>query len=247
MIDPTTLSEIKEFVKSRQTSDGGFSDRGGNSDIYYTLFGCYIAEALGVNEVMPSLKEYVKNIVQAGKLKGVHLKCAVILYAKLYGSGRVPSSLQKYEKLQATYSDFINLLACYYSENYFALFRIQRKLKTINTSAEMPCSVTAAYLILSESFGKPAKALEIRLNGFYRKNGSFAAVERVSYGDLLSTGVALYALRFVNSEVRVIKPDCLTYIDSLYSEGGFCATVFDPDPDVEYTFYGLLALGALFG
>jgi hypothetical protein len=245
MIDPATLNEMRAFVRSRQTSEGGFPDRGGNCDIYYTLFGCYIAEALGVNEVMPSLNEYVKNIVQSDNLKDVHLKCAVILYAKLYGPGRVPSALQKNENLHTSYSDFINLLACYYSENYMALFKVYRKLKTTNTSVEMPCSVTAAHLILNDSFGKPANELEIRLNGFYRKSGSFAAVERAPGGDLLSTGVALYALRFVNSEIRIIKPDCLTYIDSLYSEGGFCATASDPGPDVEYTFYGLLALGAL--
>jgi hypothetical protein len=64
-------------------------------------------------------------------------------------------------------------------------------------------------------------------------------------GDLLSTGVALYALRFVKHDLRIMKPECLEYVDSLYANGGFCATVLDPGADVEYTFYGLLALGAL--
>ena len=109
----------------------------------------------------------------------------------------------------------------------------------------MPCSVTAAHLILHDCFRMPVKELENRVNEFYRGNGSFAAVMRAPTGDLLSTGVALYALRFVNSDITMIKPDCFSYIDSLYSAGGFCATVADPDPDVEYTFYGLLALGAL--
>jgi len=77
------------------------------------------------------------------------------------------------------------------------------------------------------------------------KNGSFAAVKNAPVGDLLSTGVALYALKVAGADIRKIAPDCLEYIDSLYSDGGFCATILDPDPDVEYTFYGLLALGAL--
>lgn len=82
------------------------------------------------------------------------------------------------------------------------------------------------------------------MNSYY-KNGCFSAYSKTAYGDLLSTGVALYGLRFVESDLSIIKPDCLNYIDSLYSEGGFCATAFDDTPDVEYTFYGLLGLGSL--
>jgi hypothetical protein len=245
MIDSETLEEMRAFVRNRQTSQGGFADRAGKCDLYYSLFGCYIAEALGINEVIPSLKEYVKNVVMTNSLKGIHLKCAIILHVKLFGSENIPSVLHKNETQLTPYSDFLNLLSYYYSENYPALYRTQKKFKTSETGVEMPCSVTAAHLILQDCIRKPVKELEIRLNEFYRNNGSYAAVKRAPAGDLLSTGVALYALRFVNAEIKIIKPDCLAYIDSLYSEGGFCATVFDPDPDVEYTFYGLLALGAL--
>ncbi|HAM08909.1 MAG: hypothetical protein A2X05_08400 [Bacteroidetes bacterium GWE2_41_25] len=245
MIDQDTLSEMQAFVRTRQTSEGGFADRGGKCDLYYSLFGCYIAQALGVHELMPSLREYVNNRVRAGNLEGIHLKCAVILLSKLFGPETVPSALKKGDKLQPLYSDFINLLAYYYTEDYQALFRIRRKLKISNRGSEMPCSVIAAHLILEDCSGgavtKPGK----QLNDFYRNDGSFAALRRAPTGDLLSTGVALYALKFINSEIRIIKPDCLIYIDSLYSEGGFCATASDPGPDVEYTFYGLLALGAL--
>jgi hypothetical protein len=245
MLDPSTLDEMRAFVLNSQTSTGGFADRGGKCDIYYSLFGCYIAEALGIHEVFPSLKHYVKNIALANNLKGIQRKSAAILYAKLNGSGTVPPVLQRPDNLQATYSDFINLLAYYYTEDYLSLFKVQRRLKTIETANDKPCSVTAAHLILHDCFRMPIKELENRLNEFYRGNGSFAALRRATSGDLLSTGVALYGLRFVNSDITMIKPDCLSYIDSLYSEGGFCATVSDPDRDVEYTFYGLLALGAL--
>jgi hypothetical protein len=247
MIGNETLAEMRAFVRSRQTDEGGFADRGGKCDIYYSLFGCYIAEALGVHEVIPALKEYLKNIVLTNNLKGIHLKCAIILHVKLFGTDNIPSELNQKETQLTPYSDFLNLLSYYYSENYLALYRTQKKFKKSDINVEMPCSVTSAHLILQNCIGKPVKELEIKLNEFYRNNGSYAAVKRAPAGDLLSTGVALYALRFVNSEMRIIKPDCLAYIDSLHSEGGFCATVFDHDPDVEYTFYGLLALGALSG
>jgi hypothetical protein len=253
MIDSLTLSEIKKFVRNKQTSSGGFADKGGNCDLYYSLFGYFIAEALEINDVMPSLKEYVKNVVQTSGLKGVYLKCAVILYAKLFGNETLPIDLQrktfggvqKKESRQETYSDFFNLLAYYYSEDYSGLIKVQKSIRTNITSTEMPCSLTAAHLILQYCFGKPVKELNDRLYSFYRNNGSFSAIKMAPVGDLLSTGVALYALRFINSDLRKIRPDCLNFIDSLYCDGGFCATTFDTDPDVEYTFYGLLALGAL--
>jgi len=247
MVDNETLDEMRAFVRNRQTSQGGFADRAGKCDLYYSLFGCYIAEALGVNDVIPSLKEYVKNVVMTNSLKGIHLKCAIILHVKLFGATNIPPVLKEQKTQLTPYSDFLNLLSSYYSEDYQALYRIQNKIKTSATVVEMPCSVTSAHLILQNCIGKPVLELELRLKEFYRNNGSYAAVKRAPAGDLLSTGVALYALRFVNSEIRIIKPDSLAYIDSLYSEGGFCATIFDPDPDVEYTFYGLLALGALSG
>ncbi|NSW95909.1 MAG: hypothetical protein HPY62_14460, partial [Bacteroidales bacterium] len=63
--------------------------------------------------------------------------------------------------------------------------------------------------------------------------------------DLLSTAVSLYALNYADSDLTEIRPDCLTFIDNLFMGGGFAGTVFDTEPDIEYTFYGLLALGAL--
>lgn len=253
VIDPQTLTEMRTFVKNRQTESGGFADKGGNCDLYYTLFGCFIAEAIEVQEIMPSLKEYLKKVVHSNNLKGVYLKCAVILYVKLFGYESLPMVLQRklytglhqQENQQPHYTDFINLLAYYYSEDYPGLYKVQKRIKTNKTNSEMPCSVTAAHLVLQDCFGNPVQELTDRLNLFYRNNGSFSAIKLAPLGDLLSTAVALYALKFVNYDIRMIKPDCLIYIDSLYSEGGFCATASDTDPDVEYTFYGLLALGAL--
>ncbi|MEI7830118.1 MAG: prenyltransferase/squalene oxidase repeat-containing protein [Prolixibacteraceae bacterium] len=253
LLDQQTIEEIGLFLKSQQTPLGGFSDRGGKCDLYYTLFGYFVAEAIGLQEVIPALKGYVRNIVLSGDLKGVHLNCAIILYVKLFEVETLPANLREKlvsekrqnEPQQAYYSLFLELLTSYYTEDYFQLYKVQKALKKSSSSSEMPCSVTSAHLIIQASFGKQTDELISALHLFYRKDGSFAAVKHAPIGDLLSTGVALYALKFVGYDHRIMKPDCLNYIDSLYSDGGFCATVLDPGPDVEYTFYGLLALGAL--
>jgi hypothetical protein len=83
------------------------------------------------------------------------------------------------------------------------------------------------------------------LKTFYRGKGGFTAINHAPYEDLLSTGVALYALNFINADIRLMKPDCLSFIDNLYQNGGFRSTQVDFETDVEYTFYGLLGLGSL--
>lgn len=244
MLDPGTVNEIKNYIKNQQTTTGGFTDRGSKSDLYYSLFGFYLAEALEVDEIKPALKGYLYTAINTEDLSGINLKCALILYVKLFGSKAIPSSLLKNDIITAQYSDFINLLAYYYIEDYISLLLIRQKLKKINPNAGMPCSVLAASLILQHSSHKQSVD-PWKLMGSYYRNGSFSAFSKSAYGDLLSTGVALYALRFADSDLNLIKPDCLTYIDSLYAEGGFCATSVDEVPDVEYTFYGLLGLGSL--
>jgi hypothetical protein len=57
---------------------------------------------------------------------------------------------------------------------------------------------------------------------------------------MLSTAVALFTLRLIGAEFR----DATQFIQAhwLYN-GGFAPTLLDDYSDVEYVFYGLLALG----
>jgi hypothetical protein len=253
MIEPQIVVQIKDFVTDKQTPSGGFADKGGDCDLYYSLFGCYLAEALDMQEVFPGLKRYIEYVVQKEIPEGVYLHSTAILYSKLFGSKNLPvpfrnnvhEDILNPVNLQPAYSGFLSLMTLYYLEDYYGLYRVQNKLGNIHSLHEMPCPVMAAQIVLRHSSGKPVQDLEKSLNKFYRNGGNFAATVRAPIGDLLSTAVALYAMKFTDADTRIIKPDCLSFIDSLYSGGGFCATSLDADPDVEYTFYGLLALGAL--
>jgi hypothetical protein len=102
----------------------------------------------------------------------------------------------------------------------------------------------AARIVLQHSFGKPVKQLQEELLQYYSKGG-FRAVMKTPLNDMLSTAVALYALHYSGADLRTLKPACLESIDSLFDAGGFGSNELDPEPDIEYTFYGVLALGAL--
>jgi prenyltransferase beta subunit len=64
--------------------------------------------------------------------------------------------------------------------------------------------------------------------------------------DLLSTAVALHALDGLQVSYRDAVEPCLDFIDSLWTAaGGFHGNWNDEELDLEYTYYGLLALGHL--
>ena len=59
LVDVETKNTICSYVISHQTDKGGFVDRAGNADLYYTLFGTYLAEALSLTEVLNKIKIFL--------------------------------------------------------------------------------------------------------------------------------------------------------------------------------------------
>jgi len=253
MLDPEMIAEIRTFILSKQTTRGGFSDRGGKCDLYYTIFGYYIAESFSVSEVMEPLKKYVAATVASNNLSGVYRFCGAILYSKLIGLDatteklrqQIVADLTSANSKQPEYSSFLGILALYYLEDFQNIQRIVNQYKRSFSLNELPCPVVAAITVMLGMTGnRKPEAVEM-LKTFYRANGGFAALHQAPSEDLLSTGVALYALHFLDADLRLMKPDCLTFVDDLYDSGGFRATQYDALTDVEYTFYGLLALGSM--
>ncbi|MEI6140080.1 MAG: prenyltransferase/squalene oxidase repeat-containing protein [Mariniphaga sp.] len=253
MLDDDMILEMRSFVLSQQTPVGGFSDRAGKCDLYYSLFGYFIAEALSVNEVFEPLKKYISATVAAGNLTGVYRYCGAVLYAKLVGLDEVTEKLRKEivsELLlsnvkQPEYSSFLAILALFYLEDYLNIQRVVNRFKRSLNLKGHPCPVVAATAVMTGMAGNTQSEAIEALKSFYRGHGGFAAVLRAPEEDLLSTGVALFALHFLDADIRLIKPECLFFVDDLYLDGGFRATPTDFQTDVEYTFYGLLALGSM--
>ena len=72
-------------------------------------------------------------------------------------------------------------------------------------------------------------------------SGGFFANDQAPIPDMLSTAVALFTLRLIGVEVQEATP----FIQAHWLDnGGFAPTLYDDYSDVEYVFYGLLALGS---
>jgi hypothetical protein len=318
LLDDATREEIRTLIISRQTASGGFPDRAGNCDLYYSLFGFFLAAALEVHSVIPGLKDYVQRTAQQPGIREPELYCLAILCASFFPDDpetrRIRLKIRKMQSnaamMQQGYSRFLVLLSMLYLRDYSGAWRAMRwpDMENPVTAAARPCPVLAAELILEHvKSGLPGVKLwrmlksyfvanagpeqeppghsiqgrgglldkpgltvsagmsreksgrtfsgnmhcddkhrgDFPLIEFYRGNGGFAALTNAPAPDLLSTAVALFALQFTNYDLRLIRPDSMEYISGLYDGGGFRACEQDEVVDVEYTFYGLLGLGAL--
>lgn len=106
---------------------------------------------------------------------------------------------------------------------------------------------TAAALTLGRHLQEPPPAhCGAWLLRQQHSSGGFLATPHAPLPDLLSTAVALHALDGLEIPLGAHREGCLDFVDSLWSaEGGFHGNWADDDLDVEYTYYGLLALGHL--
>jgi len=106
---------------------------------------------------------------------------------------------------------------------------------------------TGAAITLSRNlrFPIPETTQNWLINCFYLRGG-FLPFQDAPMPDLLSTAVVLHALDGMQVDLAPFKEPCLDFIDSLWNgEGGFHGHWADDELDIEYTYYGLLALGHL--
>ena len=225
MLDAEMLVQIRSFIANQQVRQGGFADRAGKCDLYYTLFGFYLAEAFNVEINHIQLEKYVRESAAAPGLAGVHRYCAAILYARLIGTDEVSEKLRK--------------------EIVAELGNLKTGKPDYSLANDQPCPVIAARSVLQSFTGGVSPDSAKSIMTFYRETGGFAALHQAPEQDLLSTAVALFALHFMDADIRIIKPACLAFTDAMYENGGFTATADDTQPDIEYTFYGMLALGSM--
>jgi prenyltransferase beta subunit len=117
----------------------------------------------------------------------------------------------------------------------------ERHIKTGATNA------TAASIILLRQLHQPVdRATGDWLLARFHSEGGFLAAPQAPIPDLLSTATALHALSGLERDISGIREACLDFIDTLWTnEGAFHGHWGDDMLDVEYTFYGLLALGHL--
>jgi hypothetical protein len=111
--------------------------------------------------------------------------------------------------------------------------------------AEGSTTATAAAIATLHGLGRPVPGDAVGwLLSRRHESGGFTAAPDAPIPDLLSTAVALHALDAVEAPWREHRDRVLDFLDTLWTaEGAFHGSWADDEPDAEYTFYGLVALG----
>jgi prenyltransferase beta subunit len=274
VLDEQGQQEVFQFLKSQQNADGGFKDRGGRSDLYYSLFGMLILEAEGRRqkakesvqsqysvaqpafEIKAKLSQFVKN-QSPSQIPGFIEQCCLALlqkelkisrFSRIRTLVKISGSFWKERySINLSYRSFVLFLTLDAVLPFRCL--LQRfsgeMLSRVEVNEHSPCSEIAAKVFLLKMLGRDGtKELQL-LMSFASESGGFRAFQHLEHSDMLSTAVALFALRNAGCDLRLLTPGCLDFIQQNFVDGAFLSGDGDQTTDLEYTFYGLLALGTL--
>ena len=275
---PASLADSRDLVTGflhRCTNpDGGFQDRSGASDLYYTVFGLEALLALGEG-VPVSTGSYLRQFGDGASLDFVHLACLARAWGSASGldpdaAARMRRRLESFRSADGGYAvveaaPVGSSYAC-----FLAMAAVQDLGATVSDPEGMlrclegvraadggyanhagaqegstPATAAAVMVMRHLDAAPDAAVLPFLLQRCHAGGGFFAA-PRAPMPDLLSTATALHALSALHADIDHLRESCLDFVDTLWtSTGGFYGGWADDTLDCEYTYYGLLALGHL--
>ncbi len=268
-------SLVGDYVRSQIAPGGGFCDRSGRSDLYYTVFGLESLIALGA-PVPPAMVPYLLGFGLGEKLDLVHLCCLIRCRSNAglpwqdADSRALLARLEKHRAADGGYNPepgaaFGSAYGCFlvaiaYEDLGRRLPGRERAIRCLERLraadggyANQPGRAlgltpsTAAVATLLQAAGeRPDQGLASWLLSMRHPGSGFFATPGAPIPDLLSTATALHALSRMGVALDSIREPCLDFVNSLWTgTGSFAGSWADNTPDCEYTYYGLLALGHL--
>ncbi|MFV0269948.1 MAG: hypothetical protein ACK5HT_22750 [Draconibacterium sp.] len=253
LLDETSRAEVIAFVKSQQHDSGAFSNRAGNPDWYYSLFGSWLSVALKLEEQEKNLGKFT-SAVQPAPEKVVD-KFSCLLINRILGNDvKKPSLLgligwirEGGKNLNTAYQFFLFMLSfdAFYGKNRLAYGGARLFLNFYKPTGNLPCSFYASLLFARFLTGKKLSGEVAVLMDYFEEGKGFKVFREQENADLLSTAVALFVLKKKGADLRLVIPDCLNLVQDNYEKGAFLSGDGDSSKDLEYTFYGLLTLGLL--
>ncbi len=264
-----------DYLRRCQCADGGFADRAGDSDLYYTVFGLESLGVLGAADAavrskarsflesarltdatdLVELSSYARCWVSLGDVSPAvrddvlgrleAFRCATGGYAQIPGAARSNLfgtfiAMGLLEDLEAPLPDdeIVDCIGAMRCESGGYAADAEWLVPSVPSTAAAACMLHS----LGERLDDAAAAWLLG----QQFDGAFRAVEGAPVGDLLSTGVSLHALQLLGVDCSELAGPCRAFVNSMRAEGGgFRGTIFDNQPDCEYTFYGLIARGEL--
>jgi prenyltransferase beta subunit len=251
---PTLLGEsrdlVESFFRSRANADGGFQNRTGESDLYYTVFGL---EGLAALSQPPpaATRGFLEGYGDGRHLDLVHLSCLARAWATVDPAGPPPeiaaaiaAGLESFRSAEGGYGVARqqhrgSVYACFLVLGAFEDLRMELP----DADGVLACldglragdggyanhadaaegstpATSAAVLLLRHLDRTPGPGLSEWLLARCHPNGGFFAAPGAPLPDLLSTATALHALAALHAPIESIKEPCLDFVDTLWSNAG---------------------------
>jgi hypothetical protein len=241
-LSEAALRRITDYVRSQQCPDGSFVGRHGSSDLYYTSFGCLLAFVLDLPIDRRALSAYLDRF-DAGKLDLVHyaayLRCRMAVDPAFTPTLRPLESFSTlpHHDRRSPYTRFLWLSLLEDTGGTIVRDRFLAASPLLDSVTNLAASLMVSGQLDGYRPNPLAKELRRRQN----EMGGFPASPDLFVADLLSTATALFALHCY--QVTPLYDPHPFITAHWHDNGGFIATLDSEACDVEYTFYGLLALG----
>jgi prenyltransferase beta subunit len=251
---PRQLGESRDlvaaFLRSQLNDDGGFQDRTGHSDLYYTVFG--LEGLVALQEPLPvgPVAAYLRTFGDGPGLDLVHLACLARCWASLSRElDGVPAAgiLARLEAHRSrdggyapardapdgtAYASFLALGAYqdlrqplpHPARLAEAVTRLRARDGGYSNRPDEPhgiTTVTAAAVAALRTLDAPIDpALGVWLLDRCHASGGFFAAPQAPVPDLLSTATGLHALTLLQVPLAGLQEPCLDFVDSLWTNRG---------------------------
>ena len=269
-LSPESRNKLVAFTLSQQIENDAFMGKGGQEDLYYTSFGWLVSYVLGIRLDASKMSAYIKRFDE-NELDLVHyvawMKCKMLY--RLVSEGMLGMWLNVWNvnnvRSLDTFIDFPQgdrhspytqfLWLSVLEDNNARLigkkqtlldlqdYKVEGGYANLKDSESASANATAAALMIKAQLAVYDHEEAVVLRDMQEDNGGFKAEAQATLPDLLSTATSLFALKNYGIKPKFEASD---FIEAHWNEnGGFMATLLDEQSDMEYVFYGLLALGSL--
>ena len=253
-VAPKLLGEsaglVRDFLLRQQNDDGGFRDRAGRSDLYYTVFALDGLLALRAELPVARVRKFLESFGAGDELDFVHLCCLARAWATI-GAGLVApcraSLLHRARQFRSGDGGFHVLphggagsaYGCFLALGLYqdlgaelpeplGLVQCLKMLETRDgawtNERKMPVGSTNATAAAVTVLRHLAMPMNTSVSDWLWKQqhpqGGFLAAPGVPMPDLLSTATSLHALTGLGRDLEPLRESCLDFVDSLWTNEG---------------------------
>ena len=243
-LSPKLLGEsadlVASFVRSQLNDDGGFKDRSGRSDLYYSVFGLECLMALRADIPFAQVSAYLDSFADGADLDFVHLaalaRCrANVRHLQQSGTGGPP--VQHGQAAHAT-----NKLLARLERHRSRDGGYNNPINTDTGTAYACFLALGAYQDCGVDLPNPDGLLRC-LASLKADDGGYANAADMPTGLVPPTAAAVTLLRHLHQPIDPTISDWL--LQRHHKQGGFFATPMAPLPDLLSTATALHALDSL--